>query len=69
MDGSVRWWIGTVPDDLVAGGSLLLDLTMSKFEGDDVVIGYEVVLGPTATLIFSDGFETSDTSVWSSTQP
>lgn len=68
MDGSVRWWIGTLPDDLVAGGSLLLDLTMTKFEGDDVVIGYEVVVSPTMALIFDDGFETADTSAWSSTQ-
>ncbi len=64
MDGSVRWWNGILPDDLIQGGSLLLDLTMSKFQGDDVVIGYEVVLGPTSPEIFADGFESGDTLEW-----
>ena len=65
-------WIGTLSGDLVPGGSLLLDLTMSKLDQDndgDVVIGYEVFLGTDVTRIFFDGFESGDTSGWTTTQP
>lgn len=72
MDGSVRMWIGTLPADLITGGALLLDLTMSKLDVDsdgDVTIGYEVFLGTGIEQIFDDGFENGDTSAWTTSQP
>lgn len=65
-------WIGTLSGDLVPGGSLLLDLTMSKLDVDedgDVTIGYEVFLGSGIEQIFADGFESGDSSGWTSEQP
>ncbi|MCH9647008.1 MAG: hypothetical protein K0U98_02150 [Deltaproteobacteria bacterium] len=66
MGGSAHEWIGILPADLEPGGSLLVDLTMTKFLEPDVMIGYEIrVEGG----LFADGFETGDTSAWSLTVP
>ncbi len=46
---------------------LLIDLTMTKFEGPDVMIAYEVRVEEVA--LFEDSFESGDTLAWSSTVP
>ncbi len=68
MGGSAHEWIGTLPADLEPGGSLLVDLTMTKFQAPDVVIGYEIRVEGAGSL-FADGFESGDTSAWSATAP
>ena len=65
MDGSVRTWVGVLPADLVSGGSLLLDLTMTTLAEMDLVIGYEVSVGENDALVFMDGFEDGDLGRWS----
>ena len=66
MGGSAHEWIGTLPSDLEPGGTLLVDLTMTKFQPPDVVIGYEIRV---ETALFVDGFETGDTTAWSMMLP
>ncbi len=66
MGGSAHEWIGILPANLEPGGSLLLDLTMTKFEAPDVMIGYEVRV---EAGLFADGFENGDTDGWSFTVP
>ncbi|MEM1180821.1 MAG: hypothetical protein AAGM22_20925 [Acidobacteriota bacterium] len=69
MDGSVRTWSGTLPANLEGGGSLLLDLTMTTLADQDLVIGYEVVVGEPAEVIFADGFEDGTADAWSAVVP
>lgn len=69
MDGSVRTWSGVLPANLSSGGTLLLDLTMTTLAEQDLVIGYEVVVGSLDDRIFEDGFEDGTTDRWSSVQP
>lgn len=65
MGGSAHEWIGTLPADLESGGTLLVDLTMTKFQAPDVVIGYEIRVEVGG--LFADGFESGDTNAWSAT--
>ncbi|MEM1206532.1 MAG: hypothetical protein AAGN66_25080 [Acidobacteriota bacterium] len=58
-----------LPADLIPGGSLLLDLTMTTLAEMDLVIGYEVTVGPDASLIFADAFEDGTTNAWGVPQP
>ncbi len=66
MGGSAHEWSGVLPSDLEPGGSLLVDLTMTKFLAPDVVIGYEIRVEGS---LFADGFESGDTSEWTVTVP
>ena len=67
MGGSAHLWSRVLPDDIIAGSTLLIDLTMTKFEAPDVVIAYELRVEDVA--LFVDGFESGDTMAWSSVTP
>lgn len=66
MGGSAHEWVGILTEDLVPGGSLLVDLTMSKLDPPDVVIAYEIRL---ESGLFADGFESGTTRAWSAALP
>ena len=60
-------WSRILPDDIVAGSDVLIDLTMTKFLAPNVTIAYELRVENTA--VFVDGFESGDTLSWSDTSP
>lgn len=46
MGGSAREWSAHIDGPLVAGTNVELSLVMTKFGGNAVTIGYEVILEP-----------------------
>ena len=67
MGGSAHLWSRILPEDIVPGSDLLIDLTMTKFLAPDVTIAYELRVEDVA--VFVDGFESGDILGWSGAVP
>ena len=61
-------WIRILPENIIPGSELLIDLTMTKFLAPDVVIAYELRVEE-GDVLFADGFESGDVLSWSDATP